>query len=70
MTGTITELHTARGTGIVEGEDGKMYSFRRHDLRDCWFHELAVGTTVTFVPGTGRHSLDAAGVQPRRATDV
>jgi cold shock CspA family protein len=70
MTGTITELHAMRGTGFVEGDDGKTYLFRRHDLRDCWFHELTVGTKVTFVPGTGMRSLDAAELRPQRHADA
>jgi hypothetical protein len=65
LTGTITELHE-RGIGVIEGEDGKMYGFRRHDLRDCWFHDLVVGATVTFEPRTGTRALDATDVRTER----
>ena len=64
MTGTITQLQRERGTASLLGEDGKTYSFRRSDLRDAWFHELAQGATVTFEPG--KH-LSATHVRPVRA---
>jgi cold shock CspA family protein len=63
VTGTVTELHESRGTGIIQGADGKMYAFRRYDLRDCWFHDLAVGSAVTFEPRTGMRALDATDVR-------
>jgi cold shock CspA family protein len=67
MIGKLTELHAAQGTGFIAGEDGKLYTFRRRDLRDCWFHDLVVGTPVTFEPLTGTRVLDATDVrtQPR-----
>ena len=65
MTGTITQLHQDRGTGSLVGEDGKVYSFRRHDLRDVWFHELTEGTPVTFEP-TRQLSAGDVRVRPSR----
>jgi hypothetical protein len=70
VTGNITELHAARATGVIEGEDGKLYGFRGRDLRDCWFHDLVVGAIVTFEPLTGHRALDATDVRIRRVTDV
>jgi hypothetical protein len=70
VTGTITELHAARATGVIQGEDGKLYGFRGRDLRDCWFHDLAVGGIVTFEPLTGQRALDATDVRTRRVADV
>ena len=59
MTGSIAQLQRERGTGSLVGEDGKMYSFRRSDLRDAWFHELTPGAKVTFEPGTPPRNLTA-----------
>jgi hypothetical protein len=70
VTGRITELHAARAIGVIEDEDGKLYAFRGRDLRDCWFHDLAVGTVVSFEPLTGVRALDATDVRTRRRTDV
>lgn len=67
MTGTITELHRARGTGFVRGEDGKMYLFRRHDLRDCWFHDLTEGAAVTFEPHNNTLGLYATSLTVSRS---
>jgi hypothetical protein len=50
VTGTITQLHRDRGTGSLLGEDGKVYSFRRYDLQDVWFHELTEGAHILFEP--------------------
>jgi hypothetical protein len=50
VTGTITALNPWQRTGTITGEDGKTYTFKRTGLRDVWFHELAVGTNVTFEP--------------------
>jgi len=67
VVGSITELHAARATGVIKGEDGKLYAFRGRDLRDCWFHDLVVGATVTFEPLTGMRALDATDVRTHRA---
>ncbi len=64
MTGTITHVQRDRGTGSLRGEDGKTYSFRRHVVRDCWFHDLTEGATVTFEPGKTPRDLDATLVRP------
>jgi hypothetical protein len=48
VTGTITHLHQNRGVGMLLGDDGKSYTFRR---RDVWFHELTEGVTVSFESG-------------------
>ena len=59
MTGTILQVVNERGTGSLQGEDGKTYAFRRKALTDCWFHELATGAKVTFEVG-----------QPFEATEI
>jgi cold shock CspA family protein len=51
VTGTITHLHQNRGVGMLLGDDGKSYTFRRSDVREVWFHELTEGGTVSFEPG-------------------
>jgi hypothetical protein len=48
VTGTIAQLRRDHGTLL--GEDGKCYTFRRHDVRDAWFHDLKEGATVAFEP--------------------
>ena len=50
MTGTIAALKRDRGVGTLTGENGRTYVFRRNDLRDGWFHDLAEGATVSFEP--------------------
>ena len=65
MTGTITHVQRDRGTGSLRGEDGKTYSFRRHVVRDCWFHDLTEGATVAFEPDK---NLSATRVRPVRAS--
>ena len=69
MVGSITELHAARATGAIKGEDGKLYTFRGRDLRDCWFHDLIIGATVTFEPLTGMRALDATEVRIKRTSE-
>jgi cold shock CspA family protein len=51
MTGTIARLQRDQGTGVVLGDDGKTYLFRRTDLKNVWFHDLKDGIAVTFEPG-------------------
>jgi len=59
MTGTITQLQRDRGTGSLVGEDGTIYTFRRRDVRDGWFHDLLEGETVTFDAGKPPRQLEA-----------
>ena len=66
MTGTITEVQRDRGTGALRGEDGKTYSFRRSDVRDCSFHDLSAGASITFEPRTGARALEATMVRLAR----
>ena len=66
MTGTIVHVQRDRGTGSLKGEDGKMYSFRRADVRDCWFHDLSEGARVTFQAKTGPRALEATDVRLAR----
>jgi hypothetical protein len=63
MTGTITQLHRDRGTGLLLGGDGKTYMFRRGDVRDVWFHDLLEGATVTFALAEPRRPLEATGIR-------
>jgi len=51
VTGTITQLQRDRGVGTLLGEDRKIYTFRRSDVREVWFHDLAEGTIVAFEAG-------------------
>ena len=51
MTGTITQLQPDRGVGTLLGEDRKIYTFRRSDVREVWFHDLTEGVTVGFEAG-------------------
>jgi hypothetical protein len=62
VTGRITQLRRDHGT--VLGQDGKCYTFRRHDVRDVWFHDLTEGATVAFEPDK---NLAATCVRPIRA---
>ena len=50
MTGTITHLYLSRGVGTLLAEDGKLYTFRRSDVREGWFHDLTEGGRVVFDP--------------------
>jgi cold shock CspA family protein len=68
MTGTITQLQRDRGFGSVVGEDGKTYFFRRNAVRDCWFHDLSEGASVTFEPGKAPRELDATLVRLVRSS--
>ncbi len=61
MTGTITLLRGDRGLGTLLGEDRKIYTFRRGDVRDVWFHDLTEGATVAFEPDK---NLSATRVRP------
>jgi hypothetical protein len=61
VTGTITQLRQDQGVGALLGEDRKIYTFRRGDVHDVWFHELTAGVTVAFAPG--KH-LSATRVRP------
>ena len=61
MTGTITQLQRDRGVGTLLGEDSKTYMFRRHDVREVWFHDLSEGATVAFEPDK---NLSATHVRP------
>ena len=61
MTGTITQLQRDRGLGTLLGEDRKIYTFRRSDVREVWFHDLSEGATVAFEAG---QSLSATHVYP------
>jgi cold shock CspA family protein len=70
VTGIVAELHESRGTGVIQGADGKMYAFRRYDLRDCWFHDLVVGSPVTFEARTGMRALDATEVRREPSTNA
>jgi hypothetical protein len=65
MTGTITQLHRDRGVGTLLGQDTKNYTFRRNDVREGWFHDLAEGATVAFQPDK---NLSATRVRPLRAS--
>jgi cold shock CspA family protein len=65
VTGIITQLQPARGSGTLRGEDGKHYAFHRNDVRDVWFHELTEGATVVFEPGK---QLSANSVRPVKAS--
>ena len=60
MTGTITQMQRDRGVGTLLGEDRKIYTFRRSDVREVWFHQLTEGATVAFEPGK---QLSATGVR-------
>ena len=65
MSGTITQLQRDRGVGTLLGEDRKSYTFRRHDVRAVWFHDLTEGATVAFEPGK---NLSATQVRPVSAS--
>ena len=64
MTGTIAQLQRDRGVGTLLGEDRKIYTFRRSDVREAWFHDLTEGATVAFEAGK---NLSACAIQ--RETD-
>ena len=51
MTGIITQLQRDRGVGTLLGEDRKIYTFRRSDVREVWFHDLTEGAIVGFEAG-------------------
>jgi hypothetical protein len=51
VTGTITQLQRDRGVGTLLGEDRKIYTFRRSDVREVWFHDLTEGAMVAFEAG-------------------
>lgn len=51
MTGTIAQLQRDHSTGVVIGDDGKTYLFRRTSLKNVWFHDLQDGMAVAFEPG-------------------
>ena len=59
MIGTITQLERTRGSGVITGEDGKHYFFRRSAVHDVWFHELREGETVTFEAAKDQSGLHA-----------
>jgi cold shock CspA family protein len=63
MTGTISHVQLDRGVGSIRGADGRIYSFRRSDVRDCWLHDLTEGASVTFEARTGNRALEATGVR-------
>jgi hypothetical protein len=63
MTGTITRIQRDHGRGSLLGEDAKIYSFGRGDLRDVWFHDLREAAAITFEPGK---DLSATRVRPIR----
>jgi hypothetical protein len=65
VTGIITQLHRDRGVGTLLGDDQKSYTFRRHDVRDVWFHDLTEGATVGFEPDK---NLSAKHVRPIKAS--
>jgi hypothetical protein len=62
VTGTITQLQRDRGVGKLLGEDRKIYTFRRSDVREVWFHDLTEGAIVAFEAGI---NLSATRVCPR-----
>jgi len=66
MTGRVVELNVNQGSGALRGEDGRTYSFRRKDLRDCWYHDLTIGVSVTFELHSERRPLDAINVRLAR----
>jgi len=66
MTGSITRLQRGQGVGSLVGDDGKTYSFRRSDVRDAWFHDLAEGAKVSFEAGLPPRQLEATLVRPTR----
>jgi hypothetical protein len=37
--------------GTLLGEDRKIYTFRRSDVREVWFHDLTEGASVAFEAG-------------------
>jgi hypothetical protein len=67
LTGVIAELHRDRGTGSIQGDDGRTYIFRRAALKGVWFHELSEGAQVTFVAAKPPPHFDAADVTLVRA---
>lgn len=50
MTGTITRLVDNRQIGSIAAEDGCDYVFAASALRDVPFHQLSLGTSVSFTP--------------------
>ena len=63
MTGTVTDLQRNRGVGTLVGENGRTYVFRRHDVCDGWFHDLADGARVSFEPKDPPKQLEATRVR-------
>jgi cold shock CspA family protein len=50
MTGTITRLIESRQVGTIAAEDGHDYVFAASALRGVPFHQLSLGTSVSFTP--------------------
>jgi cold shock CspA family protein len=65
VTGTIAQLQRDRGVGTLLGENRKIYTFRRSDVREAWFHNLTEGATVAFEAGK---NLSATQVRPVTAS--
>ena len=63
MTGTITRLVDSRQTGSIAAEDGNEYVFSASSLRGVQFHQLSLGTAVSFTPGRDPKNLRAESVQ-------
>ena len=51
--GTIKSLHTSKGFGFIEAEDGQQYFFHRSAVKGADFDLLLAGDPVRFEPGDG-----------------
>jgi cold shock CspA family protein len=69
MMGRITRLQRDHGVGALCGEDGKMYSFRRNDVRGGWFHDLLEGANVSFEAAQAPKHLEATRVKFARLSN-
>ena len=70
MTGTITRLIDNEQVGAIAGEDGLDYFFSASSVRDVPFHQLALGTSVSFTPGEsgGRRRAETVQCVQHKAT--
>jgi hypothetical protein len=47
--------------GTLLGEDRKIYTFRRSDVREVWFHDLTEAAIVAFEAGTNLSATRVCG---------
>lgn len=63
MLGVVLEYDDTSESGVISGDDGVRYAFRRSDLQKLW--SIATGAKVDFIPkgdaATAIYMLDASG---------